>query len=643
MTRAAIAYAQSLRHASLPWLMFSALVTIAPHTLYQPLWIGIAAALVLAAVLWQWRRGYRLTPFWLKAALALGGLFGILLHYHTLLDYEAGIALLALTLTLKLLELKSRRDAVIVVTLAYFLLLTHFFYSQSIPAALWLLFGILAVTASLIRLYDAPSRRAPALFILSARLIAQSLPLMALFYLFLPRIEGPLWGMQQVELISRTGLSDTMEPGSLSQLVLSDEIAFRVLFHGPIPRPSQLYWRGPVMNFYDGRTWRAGYSSNLPPTLETSGTPVRYALTLEAHNQHWALAMEMTPRPPEGEAMRLNSIGTLTTRQPMLNRKRFEFTSWPNYRLEPDADRMTRTANLQLPPRINPRARALAAEWQATGEAPRQLANRTVAYFRQGGFSYTLEPPILGEHAIDDFLFSSKRGFCEHYASAFVWMMRAAGVPARVVGGYQGGEFNGEYFVVRQSDAHAWAEIWVEGEGWLRVDPTASVPPEMTDASVRERFISGRAENWLIALRNRWEAIGNVWNQWVLGYNPQQQADLLGALGLTKTNWQSALLILIVSGGTCLAVLALWLLRPRRESDPARRIWLAACRHLEKQGIACPPWESPLTLARRLESEAPGPAPALRHLAQLVTAARYERTAPAHASLRRALKLLVSS
>ena len=626
MASARIPFAQVLRHATLPWLLAVASVTSAPHALYQPIWLSVVAALILIAVLWQWRRGYKVTQTWIKASLTIGGLLGILLYYRSILNYEAGIALLVLTLTLKLLELKSRRDAVIVVTIAYFLLLTHFFYSQSIPAAGWLILGLLVVTAALIRLYDDPERPGIALMSLSGRLLLQAMPIMVLLYLFVPRVNGPLWGTPQSGLISRTGLADSITLGTIAELVLSDEIAFRVQFHSPPPPPRQRYWRGPVLSFYDGATWRQGYGANTAPRLERRGTPVTYTTTLEPHNQNWLLALEMTPRPPvSDDRMRIvsNSAGALTTFLPITSRKRFTFTSYPDYRLDAEADATLIRANLQLPRTLNPRTQALAAEWRAETQNPQQLAARAVAYFRRNGFTYTLEPQALGQHAVDDFLFETKSGFCEHYASSFVWLMRAAGVPARIVAGYFGGEFNADYLVIRQSDAHAWAEIWVEGEGWLRVDPTAAIPQEMTDASVRNMASARAAENWLIRLRNHWEAIGNAWNQWVLGYSPTQQIDLLSALGFSKPTWRTLGFVLTGSVALVLLLLAVWIFRPRRETDPARRVWRKARRHLEKRGITCPDWESPLALALRLETEAPAIAPAAWHLAELVCAARY--------------------
>ncbi|MDR2165912.1 MAG: DUF3488 and transglutaminase-like domain-containing protein [Zoogloeaceae bacterium] len=635
-------YAQVLRHASLPWLLAVVFVTAAPHALHQPVWLVTAAAGVLAAVLWQWRRGYKVTQPWLKILLVSGGLVGILLHYRPLIDYEAGIALLILMLALKLLELKSRRDAVIVVTLAHFLLLTHFFYSQSIVTAAWLVLGLLVVIAALVRLYEDPERPGVALLVHASRLLVQAMPFMVLLYLFFPRINGPLWGLPQEKLIARTGLTDSINPGSIAELAMNDEIAFRVQFHNQVPLPRQLYWRGPVMGFYDGMAWRGGYSVNIPPELERRGNPIIYTLTLEPHNQNWILAMEMTPRPPEvedGMRMRINNAGVLTSFQPITSRKRFTFASYPDYRLDAQASTTMRRTNLQLPRGLNPRASALAKGWLGETRDPRQLANRAVAWFRQGGFRYTLEPQVLGQHAVDDFLFETRGGFCEHYASAFVWLMRAAGVPARIVAGYHGGEFNAGYFVVRQSDAHAWAEIWVENEGWLRVDPTAAVPPEMTDESVRNLAAATQSDDWLIALRNRWEAIGNHWNQWVLGYNPAQQYDFLSALGLRKPTWRSLSAVLIMSMTLCLLLLVAWVFRPGRETDPARRIWRQACRRLEKYGIVCPPWESPHALSRRLETEAPHVAPAVRRLATLVCAARYGNgNPPANAVLRAALK-----
>jgi transglutaminase-like putative cysteine protease len=619
-----------LQYSSLPWLLAVTFFTALPHGLYQPVWICGAASLVLLGVVWRWRRGYRVMTRWLKIPLVIAAGVGILLQYHTLLNYEAGISLLILSVILKLLELKSRRDAVVVVTLAYFLLLALYFYSQSLLAAFWLLLGPLLITAALIQLYDDPERPGKALFFTATRLLLQALPFMLLLYLFFPRVNEPIWGLPQDGFIPRSGLSEILDPGAIANLILSDEIAFRVQFHGgAAPNSSALYWRGPVLSAYDGRAWRSASPRGQRPIFSALENPVTYTLTLEAHNKHWLLPLEITPDPSavgENSGAYIDDNGSARSRRPITSRRRTNFTSYLRYRLDAQVDARMLRHDLQLPGRErNPRTLEMARAWQAENPDPRQLARRALEYFRQEAFFYTLRPPLLGQNAVDDFLFSTRSGFCEHYASAFVVLMRAAGVPARIVTGYKGGEFNpvDSFLTVRQSDAHAWAEIWLENEGWIRVDPTSAIPPERIESSVAERLQAQKTIDWLQSLRFQWEAINNRWNQWVLGYTPEQQLDLLAALGLKNADWRILGGIMSVSMGFLLLITVTWMFRSRRKADPARAIWQQALRFLGKRGVSVYPWEAPLTLAQRLKTEAPRQANAVLILARLVCDARY--------------------
>jgi transglutaminase-like putative cysteine protease len=634
--------ASLLQHSSLPWLLSVAFFCALPHCLYQPVWLCVAAGLILLGVTWRWRLGYKVTTRWLKVPLALVGCLSILLQYRTLISYEAGISLLILSVTMKLMELKSRRDAVVVVTLAYFLLLALYFYSQGIFVALWLLLGPLLITAALIQLYDDPERSGKALFFAAGRLLLQALPFMVLLYLFFPRADDPLWGLPQEGFVTRSGLSDILNPGSIASLALSDEIAFRVQFHDAEPNPQALYWRGPVLSLFDGREWRAGTARRRMPEFTELGNPVTYTLTLEAHNQRWLLPLDVTPNPLQIENTDafINGDGVVRSARPVTSRKRMTFASYLRYRFDANLDDRTIGGNLQLPGNeLNPRMLEMASVWREENPDPRQLAERALEYFRQGNFYYTLDPPLLGQNAIDDFLFNTRNGFCEHYASAFVALMRAAHVPARIVTGYKGGEFNpvDRFLIVRQSRAHAWAEIWLENEGWVRVDPTAVIPPERTISGATKQT----SLQWLQALRYRWEAINNGWNQWVLGYTSEQQFSLLAALGLKNADWRALGVIMTASMGILLLAMIAWIFLPRRETDPARHIWRQALRHLEKQGVSCPHWEPPLVLAQRLQTEAPPElAEAALLLARLVCAARYEAKSIPTDTLRLALKRL---
>jgi transglutaminase-like putative cysteine protease len=602
----------ALEQGAVPWLLAVALATVGPHAEHLPVWLSglVAAALLGRAWLWQQRRP--LPPRWSLALLVIGAIAAIGWQFRSLFGRDAGVAMLVLFMALKPLEMNSRRDAMVVIMLGYFLLLTHYFYSQSIPTGGWLLAACTLLTATLIRLHGG-SRPIPAIAREAARLLLQALPFMLLLYLLFPRVSGPLWGLPQDAHAGLSGLSNQMSPGSISDLTLSGAIAFRSQFTGEIPDKADLYWRGPVFDDYDGVTWRPSRPAGaLPaPVIEARGSAQVYTTLLEAHNQRWLLALDVATRLPADSS--LAPTLEARAREPVRVRSRYAFASSLDYR----ANRVEAPAILQqaltLPARINPRARALADEWQS--RPPAKIAEAALTLFRNEDFHYTLLPPLLGANAVDEFLFETRSGFCEHYASAFVFLMRAAGVPARVVAGYQGGEVNpvDGYLVVRQSDAHAWAEIWLAGEGWRRVDPTAAVAPSRIAQGIVAALPAGEPlpgiirldADWLRDLRNRWEAANNTWNQWVLGYNPQRQREVLARLGLNDPDWRSMAASLAVLCGLSLLLIGLWTLPRRRAADPVQRAWQRYCARLSQLGVRRATWEGPLDFAQRVEREKP--------------------------------------
>lgn len=603
---------EALDHAAIPWLFTAALASIAPHFAHQPPWLSALAGVLLFWSGWLWAQDLRLPGRWPLVLLVAAGCAGIFAEFQTLFGRDAGVAMLVMFMAMKLLELKRRRDATVVVTLCYFLLLTHYFYSQSIPTGLWLLTAMWLVTAAQIRVHGGPASSRRATLRYAALLCAQALPLMLALYLLFPRIAGPLWGLPQDAHAGRTGLSETMSPGSVASLVQSGEIAFRVRFDGALPAKDKLYWRGPVMEAFDGATWRPHAGRRAAERIDSRSPPIAYETTLEAHNQRWLLALDApTALPPETG---LNGTLTASSRLPVNHRQRYRLAASLDYRFNTAEAPAVLERNLELPAGRNPRARALAEGWRATDPAPEAVIRKALALFT-GQFAYTLQAPLLGEHGIDDFLFRTRRGFCEHFAAAFVVLMRNAGIPARVVGGYQGGEQNpvDGYLVVRQSDAHAWAEVWLDGRGWVRVDPTAAVSPARIETGLADALPAGEPlpalvqlrSAWLRTLRDRWEAINNAWNQQVLGYDPQRQRELLRRLGLPDADWRSLAATLAVVASLLLAVIAGWTLYQRPPADPATRLWHKALRQLARRQVHCAPWETPLALAHRVERECP--------------------------------------
>lgn len=605
-----------LEHAAIPWLLAIAVATAAPHAAHLPLWISLLVGGALLWRSWLWQQNARLPARRLLALLVVCGIAGIGLQFHTLFGRDAGVALLVFFMALKPMEMRTRRDAMVVVMLGFFLLLTHYFYSQSIPTGLWLLVSTALLTASLIRLHGGP-QPVGAILRYAALLLAQAIPFMLIVFLLFPRISGPLWGLPQDAYSGLTGLSDKMSPGSLNNLIQSGAIAFRVQFAGDRPEQSQLYWRGPVLNDYDGQTWRGQANTlqrpNQTPDIEARGRTYSYITTLEPHNQRWLLALDLPVSLPNGSAF----SSTLETRikEPLVSRGRYAFTSSVDFVVNRQENPSVLKQALRLPPGFNPLSRELANEWRSKFETPEQISRAALRFFRQEAFFYTLRPPLLGEQAVDEFLFTTRRGFCEHFASAYVFLMRAAGVPSRVVTGYQGGEINpvDGYLTVRQSDAHAWAEIWLAEQGWVRVDPTAAVAPSRIEQGIDAALPSGDPlpalvridTNWLRTLRNRWEAANNAWNQWVLGYNPERQREVLSRLGLSEPDWRNMTAALATLCGITLLIITLWTLKRRSALTPAQYAWQRFCFKLKRLGVVRADWEGPLAFAARVARERP--------------------------------------
>jgi transglutaminase-like putative cysteine protease len=615
------------------WLLASAIAAAAPLAQQVPLWLALAGASAFgwrALLTWQ---HWRLPPGWLRVLLVIAGTAGVFLQYRTILGRTPGIALLLVFLALKLLELRAARDAVVTALLCYFLVLGQFLFTQTIPTAMLAGLTVLITTAALLAASDdrphprQQLRRA-------ALLLAQALPFMLLLFVLFPRVQGPLWGIPQDRFSAVSGLSDSMSPGSIAQLSQSDAIAFRVQFKGEVPPQSQLYWRGPVMPAFDGRSWRVAQTMGAYPEVPYAGagTPVEYEVTLEPHGKHWLFALEMPASLPPESA--LTSDYQPVARQPVRNRIRYAQRAWPEALAGIDETPGSLRAALALPKDGNPRTRAVGAAWRAEhGEDGAAILAAAQNLFNRQLLIYTLNPPLLGADMVDEFLFDSKRGFCEHFAAAFVFALRSAGVPARVVAGYQGGEINpvDGYLEVRQYDAHAWTEAWIAGRGWVRIDPTAISAPSRINNNLAAAVPANEglpllARNdmaWLKELRYRLDAVTNGWNQWVLGYNPQRQRDLLASLGLKEPDWRSMTAVLSVLCGVIMLGLAGWILRNRLRVDPVLAAWRKFTARLARRGMVWQPWEGPLEFAERAAAADPARGEGIREIAALYAGLRY--------------------
>ena len=621
-------------------LLLSILMVIAPHADHLPPWVsGLCTGLLLWRA-WLTHSGKPLPKRWLLMLITVAGTAGIVLTFHTLFGREAGVTLLMMLSTLKLMELRDARDAMVLVYLACFIMITNFFYSQSIPTALYLLATMMVIVTTWIHLQASGIALKPRMRI-AAVLLLQALPLTLILFILFPRVQGPLWGLPQ-DAYASTGLDDHMSPGSLSRLSLSEAVAFRVVYNDQPPRRDQMYWRGPVLWHFDGRAWTPGRSLYpVAPKFTELGQPVNYVVTLEPHNKHWLFALDVPDK--------LSVTATLTDDFQLLSkdavhaRLRYAARSYLVYHANLQESQRQLKRALQLPGKFDPRARQLAAEWRAGSKDDADIVRTALSYFNKQGFVYTLDAPPLGVNSIDDFLFNTKQGFCEHYASAFVFLMRAANIPARVVTGYLGGEYNdvGNYYIVRQSDSHAWAEVWLAGQGWVRIDPTGAIAPDRVERGLSAAlsdnaalpFMERNPPQWMRDLRFNLDALANNWNQWVLGYDSERQFAFLTRLGMESITWQKMALNMSAGIGLVIALFALYMLRHLyiRQPDRIQAAWLKLCRKLARAGLPRAAHEGAMDYAARVAAGRPELAGTILDLAARYTALRYSPLDEDHA------------
>ena len=631
-------------------------VVLLPHFWHVPSWEIIFILAVLGwrtlAVLRQWQLPQAM-PRLLITVVAAAGVFA---SYGRLNGQNAGTALISVMCALKLLEMRSRRDVMVTVFLMYFVLMTHFLISQEIWTVAYLLVCSIGITAFLIEASHASVGTPEPLPLkltlrMGAVMIGYSLPLMLLMFVLFPRIPGPLWGLPSDSGALRSGLPDSMSPGNIAQLIMSDELAFRVRFDGPAPPMRERYWRGPIFDAFDGRSWTTGARFDDPaPAAEFRGEPVRYEVTLEPTRTTWLLALDLPSPRDLPSAAYINSDHQLVAREKVRERRLYRAASYLQYTLQPDLLPRLRLQNLRLPRYGNSGAQTLAHNWRAGNLSDEQIVQRALKMFHEEKFYYTLRPPTLGEDSIDDFLFHTRKGFCEHYASSFTYLMRAAGIPARVIAGYMGGVKNqyGDYYIVSQSDAHAWSEVWLAGKGWVRVDPTGAVSPSRIESGIESAlgaagelpdFLQRRGNLWG-SLEARWDWVDNQWNHWVLAYGPELQGEFLSKFGIH--DWSEMVLALTIIGTLTLAIIGGLLLRqyrPADNADAALKLWLRACSKLAKRGIVQRPHEGPRDFAQRVADEEPELGPAMRELLSAYLQVRYigDSTAGAASALKAAV------
>ncbi len=621
--------------------LLAAAACLLPLLLQLPASLGIGFGMgALAIALAAWRRPLPAPLRLLLAGMALLAVAAVLPG----IGRDTACAVLAAMLALKPAETVGLRDGRSLVGFALFAPFSTFLLDQGPLSLLLALLGVLLGLLALQRLAAdeggfaeaADGRIANGAALAGVgRLLALGLPLaLAAFWLF-PRLPQPLWGLPD-RVAATPGLSDSMSPGARLDLMLDDSPAARVQFFGAVPRPQQMYWRGPVLWDFDGRTWRLARDLQFRPAppLVPTAAGWDYQLDLEPTDDRQLIALDLPVAMPDNTWTSLDF--TVRAGTPQHNVSRWRMRSAPARPAAASLPADLRARALALPAGFNPRTVALGRQWRRDagddpqGRADRAIAERALAMIRRD-FAYTLNVPLAGRNEVDDFLFDRREGYCEHFSSAYAVLMRAAGIPARVVTGYAGGYRNpvGGYWLVRKSDAHAWVELWLPGSGWTRVDPTAAVAPENVYDTLADRQ-PGRVGgiDALVPVFNATDWLRRGWNDFVLGFNAQRQQSLLGKLGLGRLGAPQLVLLFALVAGLSLAWMAWLLARGERERDPLLRAWHALERRYRRLGRGREPHEPAQAWAQRAAADVPRRGLHLAELGRRFSEARYARPGP---------------
>ncbi|TVQ33247.1 MAG: DUF3488 domain-containing protein [Wenzhouxiangella sp.] len=632
------------------WTLIALTITASPHLMAMPPWLG---GLFLVMVAWRWlaaSRSWSAPPTALRLFISLILLILVFVASGGHWSRRAATTLLCMMMAAKLMEMFQPRDLRLVAALCFFMMTAQFLFNERLVYLFYLGLGAWTATMALVsiqRLESTPlqqpdrpwqgklidqSRQAAGMLVLA-------LPVAALLFVLFPRLAQPLWGLPQQSMDGRTGLSDELTAGSIANLFLDDRPAFRVEFPDGQPPPVDArYWRGPVLTELDGSTWRrsqfADASSPLPEARV--GSEFEHRIQLEPHERRWLFALDHPRSGPEDS--RLTTTRELLARNPITALTQYD--AWSvNAPFGPQTlPASARAYYLALPEGRNPRTRDFANELrQSFPDDDAGLAAHVLEWFREEPFRYSLATAPLGRHNADEFLFDLRDGYCEYYASAFAILMRAANIPSRVVLGYMGGDWQegGQYLLVRQSDAHAWTELWIDDAGWVRVDPTAAVSPERIDYGARGAIREPRHaldNEWLRNLRNRLDRAQHTWNRWILGFDAARQQRMLERLGLPRGTHTTLAVIMVIA--LALVTLALALLLWRRDRQPPRsaaeRAWRMLLSRLGRRGMVKKPGETPREFAHRIQTDLAAGNNEFRQLAELYSRVHY---GPPHAEL----------
>lgn len=649
--------------AGLWWLLAAVPLAALPHAWEQPPWV---LAALLAATLWRAAMHWfqtRLPAAWVLVLLVLLGGGATLAQFGRISGQEAGTALLLVMIALKLLEIRSQRDLVVTVFLAYFVVVTTYFFNQSFLIAAYSLGSVWAITAALVQIHAGRTLTPSRIGRTATAMVVHAFPIMVVLFVVFPRVPGPLWGggAEDEDTVARTGLSERMRPGDVARLLENESTAMRVRFDGPPPPPSQQYWRALVLTDFDGRSWRVDWQRPEGSLSVPEANDLPYTVMLEPTGSRYLPVLDYPSSIPPQTRL-LDNLQVVAS-EPVHNRIQYRAAAYAAPRTDIALAPAVHARYLSLPERSAPRARVLAEQWRLDhGADDLAIVSEALALFAADPYRYTLRPPPLAGDATDAFLFSVQAGYCEHYASSFAVLMRAAGIPTRVVTGYQGGQWmsRGDYLHLRHADAHAWNEVWLDGQGWVRIDPTAAIAPERIETGLAGLFsVSDAAPSFLRRSGLSWGARWRLqiadwhdlltfrWEHMVLAFDPERQRELFARFGLDATDWRS-ILVVTFAAFSAIGVSALafaWWQRPRVPADPDRRLLDRLSRRLARVGLGRSPHESALRYATRVGRQRPEWAAELAAFADAYTQLRYAHPDPdeqtrQRARMRRALRLI---
>jgi transglutaminase-like putative cysteine protease len=609
------------------------------------LWaILLLIATIAARAILAWR--HRSAPHMLvKLGVLAVGVGGVLAEFGSITGVEAGMAVLIALIAVKVLEANSFRDLQVLALLGYFLLLCALFFGQDLARWLYVGFVLLLLTAGMVLASaDEQPRAIRSATVMAVRLLLQALPLLLLFFFFFPRIYGGFRFQFNRSTQAGTGMADEMRPGSLAALALRQDVAFYAEFpDGNSPSQADLYWRGLVLWRGDGLTWMRSQLSPYRSGKKLQGEAIRQKIVVQPHGGRWLFALDR-PFAVISKAS-LEPGDFLQSDRPVFYPMTYEVTSRPeNHEKTLPRDQLTEAT--RKPQHLSAAVVALVNSWRESAKSDQDVVDAALKYFQANNFAYSLTPGGYGENALDEFLFQRRNGFCEHYAGAFASLMRVAGIPSRVVVGYHGGQFNrhGNYVIVRQSDAHAWCEVWMAGVGWQRVDPTNVIAPERINSGLDD-YIQSQANQgegaggqvrrnagWRNAVRDlrlMWDGIAYKWDLWVLNFDEDNQRSMLLTLGLGAWDWSAIVGLLVAGILVVLALVGAWLWFSAREpADPALHWYRRLCRRLARLGAERQPWEGPVQFANRAAAGLPSHAQALQEAVSCYVKLRYSKEPP---------------